>query len=150
MLSTELLPAHWCPVALRQSFCFAPFCVQAKVAVSSQVRRIRVTADYYEILGLRKGASEEDLKRACKQSNPHPDIPCSPTAFARNAGMDQFLSLPRIHLMWLPSADRKLALKLHPDKCTAHGADEAFKGMLPMQSDQRQMPLQLSLLGLLP
>lgn len=24
--------------------------------------------------------------------------------------------------------DRKLALKLHPDKCTVKGADEAFKG----------------------
>lgn len=29
-------------------------------------------------------------------------------------------------------ADRKLALKLHPDKCTAPGSDEAFKGAPPL------------------
>ena len=34
----------------------------------------------------------------------------------------------------LSCADRKLALKLHPDKCTAPGADEAFKG------EQRRYP----------
>ena len=32
-----------------------------------QVRRIVITQDYYEILGLRKDASDDDLKRACEQ-----------------------------------------------------------------------------------
>ena len=61
----------------------------------TQVRRIRVTSDYYEILGLRKGASEEDLKRACKQSRPHPDIPCSMPASAGKAGIKEVPTLPR-------------------------------------------------------
>ena len=35
----------------------------------------------------------------------------------------------------LDCADRKLALKLHPDKCTAAGSDEAFKRARPWTSD---------------
>lgn len=52
--------------------------------------RIRHCKDYYEILNLKKNASESDLKREY----------------------------------------RKLALQLHPDKCRAPGATEAFKGSL--------------------
>lgn len=52
------------------------------------VASIRTKASYYEILGVERGASDDDLKRSY----------------------------------------RKLALKLHPDKNKARGADEAFKG----------------------
>lgn len=50
--------------------------------------RIRRTACYYELLGIARRATDDDIKRAY----------------------------------------RKLALKLHPDKNQARGADEAFKG----------------------
>ena len=53
-----------------------------------QVKNIRKTKDFYEILGIPKTASDDDIKRAY----------------------------------------RKLALKLHPDKNQAKGADEAFNG----------------------
>ena len=54
-----------------------------------QVRNIRKTKDFYDILGVPKTATDDDIKRAY----------------------------------------RKLALKLHPDKNQAKGADEAFKGL---------------------
>ncbi|ABO93948.1 predicted protein, partial [Ostreococcus lucimarinus CCE9901] len=44
-------------------------------------------ADYYRVLGIERGASDADIKKAY----------------------------------------RKLALKLHPDKCQAAGAEEVFK-----------------------
>ncbi|VDN06866.1 unnamed protein product [Thelazia callipaeda] len=53
------------------------------------VERIRHCKDYYEILNVKKTASEADLKREY----------------------------------------RKLALQLHPDKCRAPGATEAFKAL---------------------
>ena len=53
-----------------------------------QVSRIRKTKDFYDILGISKSATDDDIKRAY----------------------------------------RKLALKMHPDKNQAKGADEAFKG----------------------
>ncbi len=55
-----------------------------------QVKNIRKTKDFYDILGVPKTATDDDIKRAY----------------------------------------RKLALKLHPDKNQAKGADEAFKGVL--------------------
>lgn len=55
-----------------------------------QVKNIRKTKDFYDILGVPKSATDDDIKRAY----------------------------------------RKLALKLHPDKNQAKGADEAFKGVL--------------------
>ena len=55
-----------------------------------QVSRIRKTKDFYDVLGISKSATDDDIKRAY----------------------------------------RKLALKLHPDKNQAKGADEAFKGDL--------------------
>ncbi len=68
--------------------------VQASIVASNeshqsllQVRSIRRTKDFYEILSVSKDTSDEDIKRAYK----------------------------------------KLALKLHPDKNKATGADEAFK-----------------------
>lgn len=56
-----------------------------------QVRNIRRTKDFYEILSISKTANDDDIKKAY----------------------------------------RKLALKLHPDKNQAKGADEAFKGKPP-------------------
>lgn len=56
--------------------------------------RIRHCKDYYEILNLKKDATEAQLKREY----------------------------------------RKLALQLHPDKCRAPGATEAFKGALLFHS----------------
>lgn len=55
----------------------------------SIVRQIRKKKDYYEILGLEKGCSVEDVRKAY----------------------------------------RKLSLKVHPDKNTAPGAEEAFKAV---------------------
>lgn len=61
-----------------------------------QVRNIRKTKDFYDILGVPKAATDDDIKRAY----------------------------------------RKLALKLHPDKNQAKGADEAFKGLPTMLVSQ--------------
>ena len=54
-------------------------------ALMARVRR--ANDDYYKILGIEKGAGDDEIKKAY----------------------------------------RKTALKLHPDKCQANGADEAFK-----------------------
>ncbi|KAK9832482.1 hypothetical protein WJX81_000719 [Elliptochloris bilobata] len=53
------------------------------------VVKVRRATCYYEILGIARGATDDEIKRAY----------------------------------------RKLALKLHPDKCTVRGADEAFKAV---------------------
>ena len=60
-----------------------------------QVSRIRKTKDFYDVLGISKSATDDDIKRAY----------------------------------------RKLALKLHPDKNQAKGADEAFKGEMMLACD---------------
>lgn len=60
---------------------------KATPAQRELVARIRSTANYYEVLCIERGSSDDDIRKAY----------------------------------------RKLALKLHPDKNRARGADEAFK-----------------------
>lgn len=55
------------------------------------------------------------------------------TILAKKDDLYAVLSLPRsAGDDEIKKAYRKLALKLHPDKNKAHGADEAFKGGPPM------------------
>lgn len=76
-----LKPEHWCPAVDK-------LYIRGEIWTAVQVKNIRKTKDFYEILSIPKTASDDDIKRAY----------------------------------------RKLALKLHPDKNQAKGADEAFKG----------------------
>ena len=55
----------------------------------SLVRRINANSNFYDVLGVSKGASDDEIKKAY----------------------------------------RKLALKLHPDKCRVSGAEDAFKAV---------------------
>lgn len=69
--------------------------------------RIRASKDFYEILGVHKECSEDDLKKAYKK------VLSAPRCFR-----DRHFSPPRLF---------QLALQLHPDKNKAPHAEEAFK-----------------------
>lgn len=82
-------PNPWLPLhPYRQPYATLSETLPAHQMYVMQVRNIRRTKDFYEILSISKTANDDDIKKAY----------------------------------------RKLALKLHPDKNQAKGADEAFKG----------------------
>ena len=68
---------------LRGTFVVRP----AMGSVEETIRRIEAKEDYFQVLGLKRDASSDEIKKAY----------------------------------------RKLALRLHPDKCSCDGADGAFK-----------------------
>jgi hypothetical protein len=71
---------------------------------AAAVRSIKIAADYYEVLGLQKNATPEDIKRV--------------GAFAGAFNFVGFVSHIRVSLLCVSTQGyRKQAQKVHPDKC---------------------------------
>ncbi|KAJ4461034.1 putative dnaJ subfamily B member 14 [Paratrimastix pyriformis] len=76
------------------------------INIDSEIRRILRTKDYYDILGIPRTATEAEITKAYRK-----------------------VSLHALRCHSLHVAFCQLALKLHPDKCKAENATEAFKAV---------------------